>query len=106
MMSSYLERLKKIDVDNFINMAYPLPTIPTKDPFDGFDGSHLAHIVKNNDEKERTNHWWLLHLKGAKTMEVCSWPFSTRREVLATWPLALEAEPIQSPIENAQAQAP
>ena len=66
----------------------------------------LAMLVENNSEKERTNHWWLLHLKGAKTMEVCSWPFSTRREILAHWPQALEAEPIESPIEDSQAQAP
>ena len=105
-MSSYLERLKKIDDDNFINIAYPLPTNPTKGAFDGFVGSYLAHIEKNNSEKEITNHWWLVHFKDAKTKQVCTWPFSNRSEILADYPQALEAEPLQSPIENSQAQAP
>lgn len=99
-MSAYLARLKQIDNNNFINTPYTEPTEPTKGAFDGFDGSPMAHIVKNNGDSEVISNWWLIHFTDRDPVQVAMWPPCNHAGALASYPKAIAAEPIPSPIDE------
>ena len=97
-MSSYLARLKNIDADNLANTPFTEPTEPTKGAFDGFVGSPMGHILKNNSEIELTSIWWLLHFVDREPMQVTIKPPCDQRIALSSHPDAIAAEPLASPI--------
>ena len=97
-MSDYLTRLKKMDADNLTNTPYIEPTKPTKGAFDGFVGSHMGHILKNNSDIEVTSIWWLLHFVDREPMQVTIKPPCDQRIALSSHPDAIAAELLASPI--------
>jgi len=97
-MSAYLARLKNIHANNLANTSYTEPTEPTKGAFDGFVGSHMGHIVKNNTDIEVISNWWLIHFTDLKPVQVAMWPPCNHAEALASYPKAIAIEPIPSPI--------
>jgi len=99
-MSAYLQRLRKIESDKFINTPYIELKKPTEVPFGSNVGSVMGHIEKNNSDTGVINHWWLLHFKDSAPKQVCTWPHSNKAEMLALNPLAIEAEAILSPIDS------
>ena len=99
-MSGYLARLKNIHADNLANTRYPEPTEPTKGAFDGFVGSPMGHIVKNNSDIEVISNWWLIHFSDIKSVQVIIWPPCNHAEAMALNPTAINAESIPSPIDQ------
>jgi hypothetical protein len=99
-MSVYLSRLKQLTNENFINTPYSELTKPTEVPFGSNVSTVMGHIVKNNLDKELTNHWWLLHLSDDDKRQVCTWPYSTRAEILSLNKDAITAEPIPPVVIN------
>ena len=98
-MINYLDRLKKIDGDNFNIIPHTQPTKPTEPPFDGFDGSDKGHIEKNNS-KEVISNWWLIHFIDREPLQVAIWPPCNHAKVIESYPNAVAAEPISSPIDE------
>ncbi len=100
-MSVYLARLKNIDTDNLAITPYPEPTEPTKGAFDGFVGSPMGHIVKNNSDIEVISNWWLIQFSDIESVQVAIWPPCNHASAFESYPHAIAAKPIPSPIDQA-----
>jgi len=98
-VGSVMGHIKRNNCDDFINTPSIELTKPTEVPFGSNVGSVMGHIEKNKPDSEITNHWWLLQFKDGETRQACTWPHSTKAEMLKLNPDAVTAEPIPSPID-------
>ena len=93
-MSKYLDRLKRLDDEEFSQHTPESElTKPTEAPFVSFGGTGSGHIVKNSSESDAAHFMWQEILPEGE-LSVTNSPEATLTEMREWYPAALRIEPL------------